>query len=88
MHSPVLVPGVCKSSDEDELDEDKGKSSHYTNVMPGWETKKKNIELIYISENWAAMGCKSQKKSDIRVVSGARLMLQFFKKTEKRFMVQ
>ena len=34
-HSPVLVPGVCKSSDEDELDEDEGKSSHYSDVMPG-----------------------------------------------------
>lgn len=34
-HSPVLVPGVGKSSDEDELDEDEGKPSHHADVMPG-----------------------------------------------------
>lgn len=34
-HSPVLVPGVCESSDEDELDEDEGKSTHDAHVVPG-----------------------------------------------------
>lgn len=33
-HSPVLVPGMRKSSDEDELDEDEGKPSHHAHIMP------------------------------------------------------
>lgn len=33
-HSPVLVPCMRKSSDEDELDEDEGKPSHHAHIMP------------------------------------------------------
>jgi len=35
-HAPVLVPGVSERCDEAELDEDEGKSSHHSNVVPRW----------------------------------------------------
>lgn len=34
-HSPVLIPSVSESSDEDELNEDERKTSHHSDIVPG-----------------------------------------------------
>lgn len=54
-HSPVLVPGMRKSSDEDELDEDEGKPSHHAHIMPSCrgEEEERSIKSDYFS------GCQS-----------------------------
>lgn len=54
-HSPVLVPGMRKSSDEDELDEDEGKPSHHAHIMPSCrgEEEERSIKSHYFS------GCQS-----------------------------
>lgn len=57
-HSPVLVPGVCKSSDEDELDEDEGKSTHDAHVMPGWATKEEKQRVQSFLGRLTEGGCK------------------------------
>lgn len=35
LHSPVLIPSVSESSDEDELNEDERKPSHHSDIVPG-----------------------------------------------------
>lgn len=46
---------MCKSCDEDELDQDEGKSSHHTDIMPSWEKRRtQSIKLWFISGKWDA----------------------------------